>query len=152
MPALHEETQNEHVPRLVEALTGKQVIAAAVGTHHTAVWTKAGELFTFGNGGFGQPGHEVTQHEHVPKLVEAMAGKKVIGASAGSQHTVFWTEPGELLTFGDGYEGQLGHEVSTEFEHVPRLIDALAGKKVIGAAAARSHTAVWTDAEEIFTF
>jgi hypothetical protein len=47
--------------------------------------------------------------------------------------------------------GQPGHEV-TQHEHVPRLIDALAGKKVIGAAAARSHTAVWTDAEEIFTF
>jgi len=27
------------VPRLVEALAGKKVIGAAVGSYHTAVWT-----------------------------------------------------------------------------------------------------------------
>jgi len=42
----------EHVqelsPRLVEALLEKNVVGAAAGNYHTAVWTEAGELFTFG--------------------------------------------------------------------------------------------------------
>jgi len=42
----------------------------------------------------------------VPRLVEAFAGKKVVGASAGTYHTVLWTDEGELFTFG---AGRLGH-------------------------------------------
>ena len=38
--------------------------------------------------------------ELVPRLVEALAGKKVIGASAGYDHTVVWTEEKEPFTFG----------------------------------------------------
>jgi len=35
----------------------------------------------------------------VPTLMEALAGKKVIGAAAGLVHTVVWTDE-EELTFG----------------------------------------------------
>jgi len=42
----------ELVPRLIEAFTGKEVIGAAGGHSHTAVWTDA-ELFTFGDGATG---------------------------------------------------------------------------------------------------
>ena len=62
------------------------------------------------------------------KLIQALAGK-VIGTAAGGIHTVVWTDAGELLTFGCG---QLGHAPT---ESVPRLIEALAGKKVVDAAA-----------------
>ena len=42
------------MPRLVEALAGKKVVGASAGEHHTAVWTDAGELFTFGKGNYGR--------------------------------------------------------------------------------------------------
>jgi len=139
------------VPRLVGALAGKKVVGASTGYFHTAVWTEAGELFTFGLGQFGKLGHGGAEDELVPKLVEALAGKKVVGASAGGKHTVVWTEAGELFTFGDGGQGRLGHG-GTQNELVPRLVGALAGKKVIDAAGGGHHTAVWTEAEELFTF
>jgi hypothetical protein len=49
----------EHVPRLVEALAGKKLIniGASVRGVHMAVWTDAGELFTFEQGNFGRLGH-----------------------------------------------------------------------------------------------
>ena len=78
-----------------EALAGKKVIGLAAGHLHTAVWTEAGELFTFGDGDHGQLGHGGTQHELVPRLVGALAGKKVIGPSAGSR------------LFGNGIFGHL---------------------------------------------
>jgi len=37
----------------------------------------------------------------VPRLVEALAGKKVVGAAAGGGHTALWTEDGKVFTFGD---------------------------------------------------
>ena len=120
----------EPVPRLVEALSGKKVIGVAGGPGGAAcVWTDAGEHFTFGHGECGQLGHGGTQNELVPKLVEALAEKKVIGAAAGFEHTVVWTNEGELFTFGGGNLGHGGHQG----ELVPRLVDALAGQKVVGA-------------------
>jgi len=136
----------------VEALVGKKVIGASAGDSHTAVWTQEGELFTFGfgvQGALGHGGHH--QDESVPRLVEALAGKKVIGAAAGHLYSVVWTEEGELFTFGDGDYGKLGHG-GQQHELVPRLVEGLGGKKAIGAAAGGWHTAVWTDAGELFTF
>jgi len=69
---------------------------------------------------------------------------KVAAVTAGEFYTLVWTEEGEFFTFGGGYYGQLGHGGSQP-ELVPRLVKALTGKKVAGAAAGISHTAVWTD-------
>jgi len=84
------------VPKLVEALAGNTVIGVTAGGH-TAVWTDAGELFTFGGG--GALGHGEDEYcASVPKLVEALAGKKVVGASTSMYYTAVWTEVGELRT------------------------------------------------------
>jgi len=66
-----------------------------------------------------------------------MVGKKVVGVSAGGEHTGLWTEEGELFTFGRWEAGPRG----TQDEPVPRLVDALAGLKVIGASAGKHHSA-----------
>ena len=111
------------MPRLVEALVGKTVIGAEAGGLHTAVWTEAGELFTFGHGDGGRLGHGGDEVELVPRLVEALSGQKVIGAATGHYHTAVWTEAGELFTFGYGGDGKLGHGGSAN-ELVPRLVEA----------------------------
>ena len=64
------------------------------------------------------------RHERVPRLIEALTGTKVIGAAAGASHAAFWTDAGELFTFGNGNSGRLGHG-GTEHELVPRLVQAL---------------------------
>ena len=143
---------DQKLPRMVEALAGKKVVGAAAGTYHTAVWTEEGELFTFGKGERGMLGHGGQSDERVPRLMEALTGKKVIGAAAGGMHTVVWTEAGELFTFGHGLDGRLGHHGGTRDELAPRLVERLAGKKVVGAAAGTCHTAVWTEEGELFTF
>jgi len=147
----------EPLPRQVLALADEKVAGAAVGFYHTAVWTKAGELFTFGDASWGDLGHggEINS-ESVPKLVEALAGEKVAGATTGPCFTLAWTEEGELFTFGDGREGQLGHGAlpalkSQCVEDVPRLVEALQGKKVVGASAGDCHTVAWTEEGELFT-
>ena len=49
----------------------------------------------------GELGHRREENEHMPRLVEALAGKKVIGAAAGCDQTAVRTEEGELFTFGE---------------------------------------------------
>jgi len=102
---------------------------------HTAVWTGDGEVFTFGQGIDGKLGHGGHQNESVPRLVEALAGKKVVGASSGGCHIAVWTDEGEIFTFGFGANGMLGHG-REEDEPVPRLVEALVGKKVPRLVAA----------------
>ena len=73
MPQLgHGGEGTELAPRMIEVLVGKKVIGAASGNRYTAVWTGEGELFTFGDGDYGQLGHGVLQNELVPRLVEAL--------------------------------------------------------------------------------
>ena len=85
------------------------MVGASAGPGHTAVWTDVGELFTFGLGDLGQLGHGGEENERVPRLVDALTGHKVVGASAGAIYTAVWTDVGELYTFGCGYAGRLGH-------------------------------------------
>ena len=85
------------------------------------VWTEGGEVYTFGSGEQGRLGHGGTERELVPRVVEALAGKKVVGAAAGVRHTVVWTEGGEVSTFGHRCYGALGHE-GEEIELVPRVV------------------------------
>jgi regulator of chromosome condensation len=118
--------------------------------YRTMVCTEAGELYSFGSGWLGHGGND--DDEPVPRLVEALAGKKVAGAAAGSSHTVVWTEGGEVYTFGVGDCGQLGHGGEEEEELVPRVVEALAGKRVVGAAAGGRHAVVWTEGGEVYTF
>ena len=68
------------------------------------------------------------KRENVPKLVGAPAGKKVAGASAGHIRTAVWTEAGELVTFGYGVYGQLGHG-GVENKLMPRLVEGLIGEQ-----------------------
>jgi RCC1 and BTB domain-containing protein len=120
----HGGEEGEPVPRVVEALAGQKVVGAAAGTAHTVVWTEGGEVYTFGYGASGRLGHGGGENARVPRVVEALAGKQVVGASAGVSHTVVWTEGGEVYTFGGGLHGKLGHGGEGE-ELVPRVVEAL---------------------------
>jgi len=66
----------------------------------------------------------------VPRLVEALTGKTVVGAAAAagrrSSHTAVWTKAGDIYTFGRGFNGQLGQsQLGGRRELVPRLAQAL---------------------------
>ena len=140
------------VPRLVEALAGEKVVGGAGGDRHSVVFTEAGELFTFGRGGYGKLGHGGDDHESVPRLVQGeLAEKKVAGVAAGRYHTVVFTEAGELYAFGGGGYGQLGHG-GTDTVSVPRLVEGLAGQRVVSATAGDYFTAVATERGEVFCF
>jgi alpha-tubulin suppressor-like RCC1 family protein len=122
----HGDDEDELVPRLIEGvLVGKRVVGVAAGHAHTVVWTDEGKAYSFGVGPFGRLGHGGTKTELVPKLIEGvLVGKRVVGVSAGSDHTVVWTNEGNAYSFGDGQFGQLGHG-GEEHQHAPRLIEGV---------------------------
>ena len=49
------------------------------------------------------------QHELLPKKIEALAGRRVVAASAGLAHSLAITaDDGAVWSWGDGREAQLG--------------------------------------------
>ena len=56
-----------------------------------------------------------------PKLVEALAGKKVTNISCGSGHSAAIVDDKELYTWGIGDFGRLGHGNEESFS-TPKLV------------------------------
>ena len=115
--------QEEHVPRPIAGLVGRKVVGVAAGDGHTVVCTAEGQMYSFGAGELGQLGHGGEEDELVPRLVEGLVGKKVVGVAAGctARHSLVWTDHGQVYTFGDGEFGKLGHG-GQENELVPRVV------------------------------
>ena len=149
-------------PTYCDALAGDMVIGVSIGLRHTVVWTSTGNVYTFGCGDNGRLGHGDGEMELVPRVVTGLVDKVVVGAAAGMIHTVVWTNEGEVYTFGCGEHGRLGHgglghgglghgeEINDEW--VPRCVEALRGKRVVGAAAGECHTVIWTEEGKMYTF
>jgi len=115
------------------------------------------EVYSCGGGSMGKLGHGGEDDEGVPRRIEGPSGlrrKKVVGGATGSTHTVLWTEQGGVYGFGLGFALGLDPSIDECVEaYCPVLIEGqLKEKKVVGAAAGSTHTVVWTEKGEAFSF
>ena len=69
---------------------------------------------------------------------------RIVRVSAGKSHLLALTSSGEVLSFGDGYDGQLGHG-DAESCREPKVIEALRGVRVKAIAAGMSYSLVLTE-------
>ncbi|MED6235935.1 putative E3 ubiquitin-protein ligase herc4, partial [Ataeniobius toweri] len=103
------DTNDRCFPTLLKSLRSQRVIYVSCGEDHTAVLTKEGGVFTFGAGGYGQLGHNSTNHEINPRKVFELMGNVVTQIACGRQHTLAFTPACEKMdSFGLGGNGQLG--------------------------------------------
>jgi alpha-tubulin suppressor-like RCC1 family protein len=102
----HGGEENEAVPRLIEALNHVVVKQVAAGGHHSMVLTRDGDVFTWGDGYYGQLGHGNTDSQSVPKRVEGP--NNVADIAARSNHSLAVGEGGTVYTWGYNVQGQLG--------------------------------------------
>ena len=85
-------------------------------------WTIS--FFHRGKGDYYRLGHGSDDHVRRPKVVSTLEGKRVVSAACGSLHCVVCTDRGEVYTWGDNDEGQLG-DGTTNAVHRPSLIQSL---------------------------
>ncbi|XP_014636568.1 PREDICTED: inhibitor of Bruton tyrosine kinase isoform X3 [Ceratotherium simum simum] len=90
--------------------------------------------------------------KQVPRLVEGLSGHNCSQVAAAKDHTVVLTEDGCVYTFGLNIFHQLGIIPPPSSCNVPRQMQAkyLKGRTVIGVAAGRFHTVLWTR-EAVYT-
>ncbi|KAK5868547.1 hypothetical protein PBY51_009548 [Eleginops maclovinus] len=105
---------------MVPALRPLGVSFISCGEAHSAVLTKDGKVFTFGEGRYGQLGHNSSDNEVIPRLVDGMDGP-ASQIACGRRHTLVLTSSGKLWAFGDGARGQIGTG-RTERSLTPSLV------------------------------
>ncbi|KAI5106425.1 inhibitor of Bruton tyrosine kinase, partial [Silurus meridionalis] len=144
----HGNQESRHNPEIVDlfARTGvyiKQVVVVC--KFHSVFLSQKGQVYTCGHGQGGRLGHGDEQTYLVPRLVEGLVSHHCSQVAAARDHTVVLTEEGYVYTFGLNTFHQLGLTPPAASQ-VPKQMTSkcLKGKNVVGVAAGRFHTVLWT--------
>ncbi len=123
-------------------LAGKRVAAISCGSFHTLALTSDGLIAAWGGNSFGQLGDGTTDHRDAPVFVNtlgALAGKTVVGISAGYFHSMALCSDGTLVSWGTGPLGDGTSNNSTLPVVVAVEGSALVGRTPIQVSAGSSH-------------
>lgn len=150
----HGSQNSKNHPELVDLFSrnGIYIKQVVLCKFHTVFLSQKGQVYTCGHGPGGRLGHGDEQTCLVPRLVEGLSGHNCSQVAAAKDHTVVLTEDGGVYTFGLNIFHQLGINPPLSSCNVPRQIQAkyLKGKIIIGVAAGRFHTVLWTR-EAVYT-
>ncbi|CAN1250516.1 PH, RCC1 and FYVE domains-containing protein 1 [Linum perenne] len=142
------------LPKPLESTVVLDVQNIACGSHHAALVTKQGEIFSWGEESGGRLGHGVDTDVTHPKLLDALSNTNIELVACGEYHTCAVTLSGDLYTWGDGtYNfGLLGH--GNDVSHwVPKRVNGpLEGIHVSSISCGPWHTAIVTSSGQLFTF
>ena len=147
----HGDEQTQWLPKKVEAFAGRRVVAVSAGGMHSLALTADGAVWSWGQGAYGQLGHGDTQHQPLPKKVEALAGQRVVAVSAGDAHSLAITADGAVWSWGRGGNGRLGHG-DQQNQLQPKKIEALTGRRVVATSVGVEHSLAITTDGAIFAW
>lgn len=144
----HGSQQSKHHPEVVDMFprSGIYIKQMVLCKFHSVFLSQKGQVYTCGHGQGGRLGHGDELTCLVPRLVEGLTGHPCSQVAAAKDHTAVLTEDGYVYTFGLNTFHQLGILPPPSSCNIPRQVQAktLKGKTVIGVAAGRFHTVLWS--------
>ncbi|XP_072961437.1 PH, RCC1 and FYVE domains-containing protein 1-like isoform X2 [Typha angustifolia] len=142
------------LPKPLESNVVLDVHRIACGSRHSALVTRQGEVFTWGEESGGRLGHGTDSGISRPKLVESLAVANVDYVACGEYHTCAVTASGDLYTWGDGTynAGLLGHGTGVTHWIPKRVSGPLEGLQVLSISCGTWHSALATTNGKVFTF
>ncbi|XP_036394726.1 inhibitor of Bruton tyrosine kinase isoform X1 [Megalops cyprinoides] len=150
----HGNQESRQHPEIVDlfARTGVYIKQVVLSKFHSVFLSQKGQVFTCGHGQGGRLGHGDEQTYLVPRVVEGLLSHQCSQVAAAKDHTVVLTEEGYVYTFGLNTFHQLGLVPPPASTHLPKQVSSkcLKGRTVIGVAAGRFHTVLWTR-EAVYT-
>ncbi|XP_066558364.1 inhibitor of Bruton tyrosine kinase [Amia ocellicauda] len=150
----HGNQQSRYYPEPVDlfARTGVYIKQVVLCKFHSVFLSQKGQVYTCGHGQGGRLGHGDEQTYLIPRMVEGLISHHCSQVAAAKDHTVVLTEEGYVYTFGLNTFHQLGIVPPPSTSNVPKqvLSKSLKGRTVIGVAAGRFHTVLWTK-EAVYT-
>jgi alpha-tubulin suppressor-like RCC1 family protein len=125
-------------------MEGKTVIAISAGLSHSLALCSDGTLVAWGDNSYGALGNNSLTASSVPVAVNTsgvLAGKTVIGVTAGQYASLAWCSDGTALAWGRNDVGQLGNSSAGYSISVPVMVSAPAlatGEKFTQVASSSS--------------
>lgn len=93
----------------IESLKNTIILLIACGGSHSACLSSTGNVYTWGNGSYGQLGQGLDcEMIAEPRIVSKLKGKDIVSIVCGQNHTMFLSSSGLVYACGNGYYGQLG--------------------------------------------
>ncbi|CAA2981085.1 Hypothetical predicted protein [Olea europaea subsp. europaea] len=136
------------IPFEVKALP-VPVVAVSCGGFFTMTLTEEGQLWNWG----ANSNYELGRGDKVggwkPQPVPSLKDVHLIQIASGGYHSLALTDKGEVLSWGHGGHGQLGHS-SLQNQKVPVRIEALANERVTYIACGGSSSAAITDKGKLY--
>lgn len=140
-------------PTLVPSFRDIPISSIACGGSHSGAIACNGEVFTWGNGQYGQLGVGSVRARRMPTKVRLLHDKGVAQLSFGEWHSMALCHDGALYAWGFGEEGQLGLPVDEqkgfqpELPHsrialFPTIVHSLSGTGATSVRCGGSHTFV----------
>ncbi|XP_072973350.1 ultraviolet-B receptor UVR8 [Typha angustifolia] len=140
----------------------EKVAEISAGYYHSCAVTEDGKLFVWGNNSTGQLGlgRRVGSLVSKPTMVDSLVNIGVTRAALGSEHSIAISAEGDILSWGAGGSGRLGHGHQSSLlgfsrsssEYTPRLIKNFNGVKVKRIAAGMLHSACIDEEGTVFIF
>ena len=138
----------QHLPSAISLGLGDndQVVQVDCGMEHTAYLTADGDVFTCGEGEYGQLGlGYISLKEFRPiklKFKSIEQGDYVTKIACGAFHTCFLTRFKQVYATGLNNVGQLGIDSEKDQVNVPTLVEFLTGKQIEDIACGESSFGV----------
>jgi alpha-tubulin suppressor-like RCC1 family protein len=130
---------------------GGKAVAITAGQYHTCALLTTGAVRCWGLGSNGRLGYNSTDNvgDGIGFSIEAMGdvplGGKAVGIAAGALHTCAVLANGGVRCWGQGSDGQLGHDTTTNIgdgigPSIEEAGDVPVGGKAVAITAGGSHT------------
>ena len=123
-------TPAQLLPKKVEALAGQRLVAVSAASLQSLALIADGAVWSWGFGAYGHLGHGDEQSQWQPKKIEALAGQRVVAASAGAVNSIAITADGTVFTWGQGGHGCLGHGEDLSNQLLPKRVEAWAPERL----------------------
>jgi alpha-tubulin suppressor-like RCC1 family protein len=135
-------------PKNVVLPEDEKTVFVACGNTSVALLTEKGNVYTYGENGFGQLGlGSAVDKQAVPTKVDLPA--PVVSLASGSHHVLAVTEEGELWAWGRNDDGKLGIGEFQNNKNMPVLTPL---KNVIQAFAGSHHSMALTQEGALYSF
>ncbi|CAI9096909.1 OLC1v1033170C2 [Oldenlandia corymbosa var. corymbosa] len=144
------ETGGLSVPTKVKALP-VAVAAVSCGGFCTMALTEQGQLWNWGANSNYELGRGDKLGGWKPQPIPSLLDICIVQIASGGYHSLALTDKGEVLSWGHGGHGQLGHS-SIANHKIPTRIEALANERVIHIACGGSSSAAITDEGKLYTW
>lgn len=118
-------------------------VAITAGRGNSFIVTKAGHVFSFGQGRYGILGHGDNETLTFPRRILSLERQRITQVAVGAFHAIALTDLDKIFSWGRNNKGQLGIGYESEFEPTPKSVDMhsrFSKAKVVNVSCGFEHS------------